>query len=448
MEEPQQGNSPKTDEKHALGFSSPSPSPPPPPVDVSDLEKLDLDLQNLWLKEDDWNPREQVSVPKDEKKRRFSYPIRPGEPDCVFYLRTGSCRFATNCKFNHPRRRKNQVGKDKAKEKEKDKEKDEKEKEKEKKEVEVEHENDEEEEVHEKEGQQECKYYLKAGGCKFGKACRYNHSREQAGAGEPADLNFLGLPIRPGERECPFYMRTGSCKFAINCRFHHPDPTAVGGSDPTPVYQNDTSLQVHASAESSPLPAAWALQSTSSEPAPYMEASPQPYPPAMLQPLHGVHPNPEWNTYMGLTSPIFPSERHMQAPSASGMNDQTKKANSSTRQLHTKVEEFPKKPGQSECQYFMKFGYCKFKSACRYHHPKKRVSKSTACVLSPMGLPLRPDQTTCVHYSRYGICKFGPACRHDHPINSGPLATPVTPASDRTPTFDKSTSEEAGVLTC
>lgn len=109
MEEPQQGNSPKTDEKHELGFSSPSPSPPPPPVDVSDLEKLDLDLQNLWLKEDDWNPREQVSVPKDEKKRRFSYPIRPGEPDCVFYLRTGSCRFATNCKFNHPRRRKNQV---------------------------------------------------------------------------------------------------------------------------------------------------------------------------------------------------------------------------------------------------------------------------------------------------------------------------------------------------
>lgn len=110
MEETQQGNSPKTDEKQELGFSSPSPSPPPPPsVDVSDLEKLDLDLQNLWLKEDDWNIREQVSIPKDEKKRRFSYPLRPGEPDCLFYLRTGSCRFATNCKFNHPRRRKNQV---------------------------------------------------------------------------------------------------------------------------------------------------------------------------------------------------------------------------------------------------------------------------------------------------------------------------------------------------
>lgn len=92
----------------------------------------------------------------------------------------------------------------------------------------------------------------------------------------------------------------------------------------------------------------------------------------------------------GMANPIFPPEKHLQAPPASVMNDQTKKADSSTRQLHTKVEEFPERPGQSECQYFMKFGYCKFKSACRYHHPKNRVSKPTACVLSPMGLPLRP----------------------------------------------------------
>lgn len=29
-------------------------------------------------------------------------PDRPGEPDCIFYLRTGSCGYGNNCRFNHP----------------------------------------------------------------------------------------------------------------------------------------------------------------------------------------------------------------------------------------------------------------------------------------------------------------------------------------------------------
>ena len=31
-----------------------------------------------------------------------SYPERPGEPDCTYYLRTGLCRFGMSCRFNHP----------------------------------------------------------------------------------------------------------------------------------------------------------------------------------------------------------------------------------------------------------------------------------------------------------------------------------------------------------
>lgn len=31
-----------------------------------------------------------------------SYPGRPGEPDCIYYLRTGTCGYGTNCRFNHP----------------------------------------------------------------------------------------------------------------------------------------------------------------------------------------------------------------------------------------------------------------------------------------------------------------------------------------------------------
>jgi hypothetical protein len=37
-------------------------------------------------------------------------------------------------------------------------------------------------------------YYQRSGGCKFGKACKFNHTR---GFTAPiSELNFLGLPIR------------------------------------------------------------------------------------------------------------------------------------------------------------------------------------------------------------------------------------------------------------
>ena len=30
------------------------------------------------------------------------YPERPGEPECTFYLRTGTCKYGLGCKFHHP----------------------------------------------------------------------------------------------------------------------------------------------------------------------------------------------------------------------------------------------------------------------------------------------------------------------------------------------------------
>lgn len=39
-------------------------------------------------------------------------------------------------------------------------------------------------------------YYLTSGGCKFGSACKYNHSREKSAVFPALEFNFLGLPIR------------------------------------------------------------------------------------------------------------------------------------------------------------------------------------------------------------------------------------------------------------
>ena len=32
-------------------------------------------------------------------------PERPGEADCIYYLRTGACGFGDRCRYNHPRDR-------------------------------------------------------------------------------------------------------------------------------------------------------------------------------------------------------------------------------------------------------------------------------------------------------------------------------------------------------
>lgn len=86
-------------------------------------------------------------------------------------------------------------------------------------------------------------------------------------------------------------------------------------------------------------------------------------------PLYGVTPLSSSTPALARPYPSFPSSAD---PSSSNQNQQS----------------FPERPGEPQCQYYMRTGDCKFGSSCRYHHPRDRVVPST--VLSPSGLPLRP----------------------------------------------------------
>ncbi|KAJ9163845.1 hypothetical protein P3X46_023473 [Hevea brasiliensis] len=339
---------------------------------------------NRINKEDNDNDNDGVEE-EDERSNgdtRHQYPVRPEAEDCSYYMKTGTCKFGFNCKFNHPVRRKNQATREKVKESE---------------------------EPTESPGQTECKYYLRTGGCKYGKACRYNHSREKppmlpakTTVSPVYDFNFLGLPIRPGEKECPYYMRNGSCKYGANCRFNHPDPTTVG-SDPPSAFNNGGSAALQSSSQSSV--ATWSSPRGLNENAPFV--------PIMFSATQGVtSQNPEWNGYQ---APIYSPERSIHLAPAYVISNPATDNNVYAHQQHTLVDEFPERPGQPECNYYMKTGDCKFKSNCKYHHPKNQIPKSSPCALSDKGLPLRPGQHVCSYYSRYGICKFGPACKFDHP---------------------------------
>ncbi|XP_065852808.1 zinc finger CCCH domain-containing protein 37 isoform X2 [Euphorbia lathyris] len=170
-------------------------------------------------------------------------PMRPGEADCPFYLKTGSCKYGPTCRYNHPDRNAftpaaAAVG-------------------------------------HpilanhlanlgvgfvnpaasiyqsidprlaqatlgvgltiypQRYGQAECDFYMKTGECKYGERCRFHHPLDRSAPSakqveqQIVKLTLAGLPRREGAVHCPYYMKTGSCKYGANCKFDHPTPGEV-----------------------------------------------------------------------------------------------------------------------------------------------------------------------------------------------------------------------------
>ncbi|KAL8250363.1 hypothetical protein R6Q59_034056 [Mikania micrantha] len=346
-----------------------------------------------------------VTAADDGRSKNFHYPLRPDAEDCSYYMRTGMCKYGSNCKFNHPLRRKHQPAKETQKQKE------------------------ENMEMH---GQIECKYYLSSAGCKYGKSCKFSHGRGKTIITPVVEYNFLGLPIRPGEKECPYYMRNGSCKYGLNCRFNHPDPS--GGGDSPNTYGNDGHLPLQPPPQPNiPSMPTWSGPRT---PDPTAAFVPVIYPPTQNMPP----PSPDWNGYPApapVHAHVYPSsERGLPIPPAFFLNNPPSDANMYTHhQQPMKVSEYPERPGQPDCSYYMKTGDCKYRTSCKFHHPKSRITRTIPSVLSDKGLPLRPDQNICTYYSRYGICKYGPACKYDHPVNyniNSVAAGEVYDGSDRT----------------
>lgn len=95
------------------------------------------------------------------------------------------------------------------------------------------------------------------------------------------------------------------------------------------------------------------------------------------------------------------------------------------------TSEFPQREGEPECGYYMKTGNCKYRTACKYHHPLDRHGAGQD-QLNTLGLPIRQEEKSCPYYLRNKICNFGPRCKFNHPELPSGSATagtigPVTP---------------------
>lgn len=89
----------------------------------------------------------------------------------------------------------------------------------------------------------------------------------------------------------------------------------------------------------------------------------------------------------------YPATEGLPTPPAFAMNNLPLDVNFTMRH-HPDIglEEYPERPGEPECSFFLKTGDCKFKSNCKFNHPKSRMNKAkvNSYTLSDKGLPLRP----------------------------------------------------------
>lgn len=88
------------------------------------------------------------------------------------------------------------------------------------------------------------------------------------------------------------------------------------------------------------------------------------------------------------------SESGLPTPPAFALNNLTTEMNFAMPYNHHEMvlEEYPQRPGEPDCSFFLRTGDCKFKSNCKFHHPKNRISKPMKKSLPPSnkGLAIRP----------------------------------------------------------
>ncbi|XP_018433239.1 zinc finger CCCH domain-containing protein 26-like [Raphanus sativus] len=77
-------------------------------------------------------------------------------------------------------------------------------------------------------------------------------------------------------------------------------------------------------------------------------------------------------------------------------------------------DELPERIGEPDCEYFLKTGACKYGSTCKYHHPKDRNGAGPV-LFNVLGYPMRQGEKSCPYYMQKGVCRFGVACKFHHP---------------------------------
>ncbi|KAH7682318.1 CCCH-type Zn-finger protein [Dioscorea alata] len=327
------------------------------------------------------------------------YPQRPGEKDCAYYMLTRTCKFGDTCKFDHPLWVPDGGIPDW-------------------KEIPVCHTN---EPLPERPGEADCPYYVKTQRCKYGFRCKFNHPKDKANASSGAQFSDNSvLPERPTEPICAFYAKTGTCNFGATCKFHHPKDIQIPSTGHVNGHTGYGELALMYNRASVPalmhntkgLP----IRPGESDCPFYIKTGSCKYGAACR------FNHPERNFAFG--SAMFPSAAtSLPFGILNSAANIIQTIDPRLTQATLSMAIYPQRPGQIECDFYMKTGHCKFGDRCRYDHPLDRSGAISAATqagqlnvkLTLAGLPRREGSTVCAYYMKTGTCQFGPTCKYDHP---------------------------------
>ncbi|XP_057986035.1 zinc finger CCCH domain-containing protein 37-like isoform X2 [Hevea brasiliensis] len=391
-----------------------APWTPPPGVDVSTaVEPL---LAGIKRSNEAWYSTKSLA-----KRSRFEsasnlpmYPQRPGEKDCAYYMLTRTCKFGDSCKFDHPiwvpeggipNWTEVPIATI--------------------------------ESLPERLGQPDCPYFLKTQRCKYGSKCKFNHPKDKLALDGLENTDVSALPERPSELQCAFYMKTGKCKFGVTCKFHHPkDIQILLGQENGNAVQTESAVKMD---EVTGAGHVSVVNSISFDPASFHNSKGLPIRPGELDcPFYLKTGSCKY----GATCRYNHPDRNAISPPAAAMGHSivaTLAANLNfgvipAASIYQTVDPrlaystlgvgpivYPQRPGQTECDYYMKTGECKFGERCKFHHP---IDRSTVIAMQAQeqnvkltlaGLPRREGAVHCPFYMTTGTCKFGATCKFDHP---------------------------------
>ncbi|KAM0924104.1 hypothetical protein ACQ4PT_005096 [Festuca glaucescens] len=315
-------------------------------------------------------------------------------------------------------------------------------------------------------GKLNCPFYMSKGICSYGFSCQFHHPPIKAksdgtrcpsqqgnhGVAEILELNSIGLPIREGARSCTYYMRNGACRYGKHCHFNHPEHV-VDSQFYVPTESEDSALQLEKSSDHHTTVDDTSHLKKSSDDATLDDIS---YPKkssdhATLDDTSSstwvLPPNilrmllPPQKVPSSTEAKVIPVKKDSNWSSTSDNSDGCCSADSSDgplcKQEHVgstdgplcKQEhvDYPERPGRPECPFYMRFGDCKFASACKYHHSKDKYPTRDNLEVPSLGgeqteYPERPGEPECPFYMKNRFCKYGAQCRFNHPKNSNPMA--------------------------
>ncbi|KAG6431870.1 hypothetical protein SASPL_103440 [Salvia splendens] len=280
-------------------------------------------------------------------------PKRLGEPPCQYYLRTGTCKFGSSCKFNHPKNDGasftsaplNTYG------------------------------------YPLRPGEKECSYYLKTGQCKFHMTCKFDHPQSDGTSVSASARPFYPTPQSLSSPSPELYDSTTS-SYRVGRPSLFPGSFVAGAYGPMllPGVVPIPNWSPHSGPVSpAPSPGAQASVGASSVYGLSQLGSSSPA-------FRGAYSHLPLSA--GSSGSIVQEQKFPQRPGQPDckyyMRTGDCKYGPSCRYNHTEFNcalsplGLPLRPRVQACSFYMQNGQCKFGRTCKYDHPIATLKYSPA----------------------------------------------------------------------